>query len=44
VGERRGTYRVLMGKPEVKKQLGRPKRRCENNINTDFQEIEWGVD
>jgi hypothetical protein len=33
VGERRGIYRVLVGKPEGKRPLGRPRRRWENNIN-----------
>ena len=32
MGERRGIYRVLVGKPEGKKPLGRPRRRWENNI------------
>jgi hypothetical protein len=35
--ERRGVYRVLMGKPERKRPLGRPKRRWEDNIKMDFQ-------
>jgi len=34
--ERRGLYRVLMGKPEGKRPLGRPKRRSENNIKMDL--------
>jgi len=33
MGERRGVYRVLVGKPEGKRPLGRPRRRCEDNIN-----------
>jgi len=32
MGERRGVYRVLVGKPEGKRQLGRPRRRWEDNI------------
>jgi hypothetical protein len=32
MGEGRGVYRVLVGKPKGKRPLGRPKRRCENNI------------
>ena len=32
-GERRGVYKVMLGKPEGKRQLGRPRRRWENNIN-----------
>ena len=41
MGERRGVYRVLVGKPEGKRQLGRPRRRWEDNIKIDFQK--WGV-
>jgi hypothetical protein len=39
VGERRGAYRVLLGKPEGKRQLGRPRRRWEDNIKMDLQEV-----
>jgi len=42
MGERRGVYRVLVGKPERKRQLGRPGRRWENNIKMDLQEVGWG--
>jgi hypothetical protein len=35
MGERRDVYRVLVGKPEGKRPLGRPRRRWENNIRTD---------
>jgi len=38
MGKRRGVYRVLVGKPEGKKQLGRPRRRWEDNIKMDLQE------
>jgi 3-oxoacyl-ACP reductase-like protein len=38
-GERRGAYRVLVGKPEVKRPLGRLRRRCEDNIKNDLQEV-----
>jgi len=41
-GERKGVYRVLMEKPEEKRQLGRPRRRWEDNINIDFQEMLCG--
>jgi hypothetical protein len=34
-----GVYRVLMGKPEGKRQLGRPRRRWEDNITADLQEL-----
>ena len=40
--ERRGIHRVLVGKPERKKTLGRPKRRWENNIKMDLQEVVCG--
>ena len=42
MGESRGVYRVLMGKPEGKRTLGRPKRRLENNIEMDLQEVGCG--
>jgi len=37
-----GAYRVLMGKPEGKRPLGRPRRRWEDNIKMDLQEVERG--
>jgi hypothetical protein len=37
--ERRGAYRVLVGKPEGKRQLGRPRLRLEDNIMMDLQEV-----
>jgi hypothetical protein len=40
-GERRGAYRVLVGKPERKRSLGRPMNRWEDNINTNLQEVGW---
>ena len=42
VGERRGVHRVLVGKPEGKRPLGRPRRRWEDNIKMDLQEVECG--
>jgi hypothetical protein len=42
MSERRGVYRCLMGKPEGKSQLGRPRRRWEDNIKIDLQEVECG--
>ena len=39
MGERRGVYRVLVGKPEGKRQLGRSRRRWKDNINMDLQEV-----
>jgi len=41
MGDRSGTYSVLMGKPEGKRLLGRPRRRCEINIKMDLQEGGW---
>jgi len=41
MGERRGACRVLVGKPEGKRPLGRPKRRWEDNIELDLQEVGW---
>jgi len=41
IGERRALYRVLVGKPEEKRPLGRPWRRWEDNIKMDFQKIEF---
>jgi hypothetical protein len=40
--ERRGVYRVLVGKPEGKRPLGRPRRRWEDNIKMDLQEVRCG--
>ena len=42
MGKRRGVYRVLVGKPEGKRPLGRPRRRWEDNIKTDLQEVGCG--
>ena len=41
-GERRRVYRVLVGKPEGKRRLGRPRRRREDNIKMDLQEVGCG--
>jgi len=41
-GERRGVYRVLVGKPVGKKTLGRPRRRWEDNIKMGLQEVGCG--
>jgi len=43
LGEGRGVYRVLVGKPEGKRPLGRPRRRWKNNIKMDLQEVDFGV-
>ena len=42
MGEVRVMHRVLVGKPEGKRQLGRPRRRWEDNIKMDLQEVEGG--
>jgi hypothetical protein len=45
MGEKRNAYRILMGKPEGKRLLGRPRRIWVDNIKTDLREIEWdGMD
>jgi len=43
MGERRGIYRVLVGKPEGKRPPARPRHRWEDNIKMDFQEVGWGA-
>ena len=42
MGERRGIYRVWVGKPEGKRPLGRPRHSWEDNIKMDLQEVECG--
>jgi hypothetical protein len=42
MGEDRGVHRVLVGRPKGKRPLGRPRRRWEDNIKMDFQEIGVG--
>jgi len=43
MGESRGPYRVLMGKPKGKRPLGRPRRRWEDDMKMDLQEVGcWG--
>jgi hypothetical protein len=45
MGETRNAYRILVGKPEGKRPLGRPRRRWVENIKMDLREIGWdGVD
>jgi len=43
MGDRRGVYRALVGKPEDKRPIGRPRRRLEDNIKMDLQEVECGA-
>jgi hypothetical protein len=42
MGEKRGAYRALVGKPEGRRPLGRPRRRWEDNIKMDLREVGWG--
>jgi hypothetical protein len=42
VGESRGAYRVLVGRPERRRPLERPRRRWEYNIKIDLREVKWG--
>jgi 2-polyprenyl-3-methyl-5-hydroxy-6-metoxy-1,4-benzoquinol methylase len=42
MGERRGVWRVLVGKPEGKRPLGRPRYRWEDNIKMDLQDVGCG--
>ena len=43
MGASRGVYRVLLGIPEGKRTIGRPRRRWEDNIKMDLQEVGCGV-
>jgi len=43
MGVRRGVYRVLVGKPEGKRPFGRHRRRWEDDIKMDLQEVRCGV-
>jgi hypothetical protein len=42
MGKKRNAYRLLMGKPEGRRPLGRPRRRWLDNIRMDLVEVEWG--
>jgi hypothetical protein len=41
MGEKRGVYRILVGRPEGRRPLGKPRRRWEDNIKMDLQEVGW---
>jgi hypothetical protein len=43
-GGKSGAYRILVGRPEARRPLGRPRRRWEDNIKMDLQEVGWGMD
>jgi hypothetical protein len=43
MAERRGADRILVGRPEGRRPLGRPRRRWEDNIKMDLQELGWGT-
>jgi hypothetical protein len=42
IGEKRNSYKLLVGKPEGKRPLGRPRRRWVDNIRMDLGEVGWG--
>jgi len=42
-GGKRGVFRVFVGKPQRKRPLCRPRRRCEDNIKMNLQEVVYGV-
>ena len=42
MGKRKGAYRILVGKPEGKRPLGKPRRRWEDNIKVDLQKVGCG--
>jgi hypothetical protein len=44
MGEKRGAYRILVGSPEGRRPLGRPRLRWEDNIKMDLHEVGWGMD
>jgi hypothetical protein len=43
MSDSRNAYRVLIGKPERRRPLGRPRLRWEDNIKMNLTEVEWGV-
>jgi hypothetical protein len=42
--EKRVAYRILVGRREGRRPLGRPRRRWEDNIKRDLEEVGWGMD
>jgi hypothetical protein len=43
-GENRGAYRILVGRPDGRRPLGRPRRICEDNIKRDLKDVGWDMD
>jgi hypothetical protein len=43
MGDKRNAYRMLVGKPEENRPIGRPRRRWEDNVRTDLGEVGWDV-
>jgi hypothetical protein len=43
IGEMGNAYKILIGKPERKKHLGSPRRRWQDNIRMDLENLAWGV-
>jgi hypothetical protein len=43
-GEKSGACRILVGRPEGRRPLGRPRHRWEDNIKMDLQDVGWGMD
>jgi hypothetical protein len=39
-----GAYRILVGRPEERRPLGRPRRRWDDNIKMDLQDVGWSID
>jgi hypothetical protein len=44
MGEKKGIYRILVGRSQGRRPFGRPRRRWEGNIKRDLQEVGWGMD
>jgi hypothetical protein len=44
MGEERGAYRILVGRTEGRRPLGRPRHRWEDNIKMNLQEVGWDMD
>jgi hypothetical protein len=41
MGEKKGAYTILAGRPEERRPLGRPRHRWQNNVKMDLQEVGW---